>query len=294
VSLARDQDRGSISAAVEVALVAIQDAHALTPQSERRLGHVIRQFQSFVESGLGLPDLDSVKPEHVSQFLRARQPEGDAPSTATLHLRRSALRLLYGTARRLELANGDPTLDLALPPRSSLPRRPLTDDEIAVCRSFASHTLSETRRPAAWALAEATARTSEIPHIRPADVDLTLGRVWIHGGSKTSPRWGRLTEWGVGRLQERLKWLKSEIPVVYQGRGSAESRQASSCSAIAQTLQRVGLAGESDLGPSSVPAWAGVRALRGGAAIDEVARMLGIRSLDRAARFVGWDWTKER
>ena len=53
------------------------------------------------------------------------------------------------------------------------------------------------------------------------------------------------------------------------------------------------LAGEPDVGPSSVAAWAAARAFREGASIDEVARMLGIRSLDRAARFIGWDWKQE-
>jgi integrase/recombinase XerC len=209
-----------------------------------------------------------------------------------MHLRRSAVRLLYQTARRLELASGDPTLDLALPPRSGLLRRPLTDDEIAVCRSFATYVLSETRRPAAWALAEATARTSEIPHILPSDVDLDSGLVWIHGGSKTYARWGRLTDWGAMQLDERLRSLSEDHPIVYQGKGSSESRQASSCAAISQTIQRAGLAGDPDIGPSSVAAWAGAKAFREGASIDEVARMLGIRSLDRAARFIGWDWTQ--
>ncbi len=30
-----------------------------------------------------------------------------------------------------------------------------------------------------------------------------------------------------------------------------------------------------------------------GTSIDEVARMLGIRSLDAAASFIGWDWQGE-
>ena len=44
-------------------------------------------------------------------------------------------------------------------------------DEVILCRSFSLHTLTETRQPAAWALAEATARTSEIPLIRASHVD---------------------------------------------------------------------------------------------------------------------------
>src|SRR5439155_16547227 len=169
----------------------------------------------------------------------------------------------------------------------------LTDDEVAVCRSFAKCTLQDTRRPAAWALAEATGRSSEIPHIRISDIDLDGDRVWIRGGSKTIPRWGELTDWGAAALDVRLRALRNSSAdslVVYQGSGSAGSRQASSCAAIADTLTRAGLGTEPDVGPSSLAAWAAARAFRGGTSIDAVARMLGVRSLDRAARIIGWDW----
>jgi hypothetical protein len=69
------------------------------------------------------------------------------------------------TQRQLGAYDCDPTIDLVLPPRSFLAVRPLTDDEIVVCRSFSLQTLTATRQPAAWALAEATARNSEIHHI---------------------------------------------------------------------------------------------------------------------------------
>ena len=94
------------------------------------------------------------------------------------------------TQRQLGVYDGDPTIDLVLPPRSFLAVRPLTDDEIVVCRSFSLQTLTATRQPAAWALAEATARTSEIPHIVVSDLDFTNRRVWIHGSSKAEARWG--------------------------------------------------------------------------------------------------------
>jgi site-specific recombinase XerC len=294
MSVPRRDDTARLARAIDAAVRELAKSRSLTPQSVRRLEQLVRQFGFFASKGLGLFDLDGVRAEHVSAFLRARRVRGEIPSGATMHLRRSAVRLLFATAREIGLATTDPTLDLTLPPRSSLHRRAMTDEEIALCRSFVGHTLIETRRPAAWALAETTARTSEIPHILRSNVDLAGGRVWIHGGSKTVPRWGQLSDWGAQRLEERLRSLNGDASVVYQGNGSAESRQASSCAAIAQTLQRAGLGGKPDLGPSSVAAWAGSRAFREGAPIEEVARMLGIRSLDRAARFIGWDWTKER
>jgi hypothetical protein len=41
-----------------------------------------------------------------------------------------------------------------------------------------------------------------------------------------------------------------------------------------------------------VAAWVGAKALSEGTSIDEVARMLGVRSLDGAAAFIGYDWTR--
>src|SRR5439155_2516265 len=106
--------------------------------------------------------------------------------------------------RQLGVYDGDPTIDLVLPPRSFLAVRPLTDDEIVVCRSFSLQTLTATRQPAAWALAEATARTSEIPHIVVSDLDLANRRVWIHGSSKAEARWGLLSDWGATQVARRI------------------------------------------------------------------------------------------
>jgi hypothetical protein len=48
--------------------------------------------------------------------------------------------------------------------------------------------------------------------------------------------------------------------------------------------------GEPDVRPASVAAWAGRRILAETGRIDEVARRLGMVSLDRTARFIAFDW----
>jgi integrase/recombinase XerC len=185
-------------------------------------------------------------------------------------------------------------MGLVLPPRPCLAVRPLTDDEIVVCYGCSVQRLTATRQPAAWALAEATARTSEIPHILVSDLDFTNRRVWIHGSSKAEARWGFLSDWGATQLARQMESLKNvpmEDPAVaYEGRGSEESSQASSCIAIAETLMRAGIGREPDVRPGSVVAWAGRRIFEETASIEEFARRLGIRSLDRAARLSGWGW----
>jgi len=272
----------------------------LTDQSTHRMTELLVRFTIFLEKGLRLGSVEDITAEHVNRFVFSgiSKPFGlQRPSVATMHLRRSALRLYFRTLRQIGLCEGDPSMDVALPPRSYLAVRPLTDDEIVVCRSFSLQTLTATRQPAAWALAEATARTSEIPHIVVSDLDFMNGRVWIHGSSKAEARWGLLSDWGATQLARRVGSLKNmamdDPAVAYEGRGSEESAQASSCIAIAETLTRAGIGREPDVRPGSVVAWAGRRVFEESGSIEEVARRLGIRSLDRAARFIGWGWAPQ-
>lgn len=235
-------------------------------------------------------DICDVGTTDAEAFIRALSASGITPAIATMHYRRSVLRLLFRFARSSGWASTDPTLDIGLPPRSSLASRPLTSDELAVCRSWSVTTLRETRQPAAWALAESGARTSELPHLVVSDIDLASSRVWLHGSSRVNPRWGHLTGWGEQQLAHRIEALCGEPnrSLVYDGRGG-DAAQVSSCVAIASILRRAGLASEPDVRPLSVAAWLGASLHREGAPIEEVARRLGMRSLDRAARLIGWD-----
>ena len=78
--------------------------------------------------------------------------------------------------------------------------------------------------------------------------------------------------------------------VVYGGSGPAATGQVSASVALSDVLTRAGLGDEPDVRPGSVAAWAGRRILDETARIDEVARRLGMSSLDRTARFIAWDW----
>jgi integrase/recombinase XerC len=256
-----------------------------------RLVELMRRFADFATRGQGARELSAITRELATQFVFAPTTSGEPASTSVLHWRRSAIRLLFRTARQLGLVEGDPTLDLVLPPRSDNQCRPLTDDEVAVCHAAAL--AGESRLAAAWALAEATARTSELPKVVVGDVDFARGLVWLHGGSKTLERWGHVSEWGLSQLARRVRALGDDPvrPLVYSGDGSAVSRQASACMAISITLARAGLGDEPDVRPASVAAWAGRRVLEETGQIDLVAIRLGMRSLDRTAAFVRYDWT---
>src|SRR6267378_1764198 len=95
----------------------------LTDQSTHRMTELMVRFTIFLEKGLLLDSVEDITAEHASRFVFAgiSKPVGpQRPSVATMHLRRSALRLYFRTLRRLGMAEGDPTMDIALPARSCL------------------------------------------------------------------------------------------------------------------------------------------------------------------------------
>jgi integrase/recombinase XerC len=290
-----NQDGSCDERDLRAAIVRGFEGHGLSEQSCRRMLQLALRFVTFVERRCECASLFDVDAAIVNDFVAAPLANSAVePTTATLHLRRSAVRLLFSVLRHAGFTDRDPTLDLVLPPRSSLASRPLTDDEVAMCRSFALDTLTATRLPAAWALAEASARTSELPRVRVADLDLDREQVWLAGGTKVEPRWGALSEWGTKQLARRLDALNDRSAntlLVYRGTASAEAGQAAGCVALTDILRRAGLAAEPDVRPVSVAAWAGRRAFDASGRIEHAASVLGVRSLDRAAALIGWDWS---
>ena len=282
---------GSLDDGVRLACDRLAELWESTNQASR-VGGILERFVSFAREGFGVEDAEFVTAEVAAAFVRSNLPDGSTPSVSLLHLRRSTLRLLFRSTRESGVAVGDPTMDLVLPPRSPLATRPLADDEVVLCRGHALWSLSDLRRASAWALAEATCRSVEIAQICVSDLDLGAGRVWIHGGRTTASRWGNLTEWGGGQLRRRVQTLPDDpdTRVVYGGSGDVGTGQVSASVAIGDVLTRAGLAGERDVRPASVAAWAGRRILAETGRIDEVARRLGMSSLDRTARFIAFDW----
>ena len=260
-----------------------------------RVATILCEFARFCDRGYDVMDLAGVSSVVTRAFVLAPSPDGTAPSVSLMHLRRTALRLLFRSARFLGQSVGDPTLDLHLPPRSQLATRPLVDDEVSLCRAAGAWSLNDRRRAAAWALAEATCRSVEVGQITRGDVDLDGRWVWIHGGKTTTARWGYLTEWGWAQLTQRLDSIgpDPEHLVVYEGSDGPATGQISSCIAVRDVLVRAGLGDEPGVRPASVAGWAGNQILRETGTIDKVARRQGMASLDRTARFIGWSWATE-
>lgn len=280
------------SEVVDAVVIALCADNELAAGTLVRLEALMRQFAGFVEQGHGLRGLELVGHELVADYLTAPTADGSAPGTSLQYFRRLAVRVLFRTCRQLGMAVGDPSVDAVLPPRSPGSFRPLEDEEVELARAAAVGSPRLARGAAAWALCEATARTGELRGILRSDLDLEGGKVWIGCTPRTAGRWGQLSGWGVRQLARYLADLPEdpELPVLVGGTPGSALAQSSAVGAISQILTHAGLGEAPDVRPSSVAAWAGRRIFEETGRIDVAAQRLGMRSLDRAARFIGWDW----
>jgi hypothetical protein len=269
----------------------LTERDALAPVSLIRVADLVRGFANFLAAS-GVESADDICEASASAFVRSLTRSMTEPSLATMHLRRTALRIFFREAASLGFVFVDPTRNITLPARSYDDLRPLTDEEIDRCRSFAERMEGDNRCSIAWALAEATARVPELEVFRCRDLDLRHGRVWLGGSSYTEARRSELTDWGRDEFRRltlsKAKW-PSEGFLLRPGKAS----RASVYEFIASTFRRAGLAKTPGVRPNSIPAWRGAKELGQGASIDEVAVLLGMRSLDRAATFIGFDWRAE-
>ena len=268
----------------------LRAADDLSPQTVARIEVLMSQFARFVERAFEVRSLDQVRVEMVVAYLEAPTTAGEPPGVSLQHFRRLAVRVLFRTCRGLGIVAGDPSLDAELPARGRAIFRPLEDDEISACRAAVAGSRLA-RSAAAWAICEATARTGELAGIRRGDVDSGGDRVWIAGTPRTLPRWGQLTDWGSAQLDRHLAQIATDpaTPLIC-GSPDAALAQSSAVGIISRTLRYAGLGGAPGVRPSSVAAWAGRAVFDQTGRIDVAAQRLGMRSLDRTATFIGWDW----
>lgn len=288
-----DADLSEALALVGSHLAMVGDVEA---QSMTQMLAEIARFTQYL-AVKGVNRLAEVSEQHCRDFMehavRARSGGWTEPSDSTMHKRRTAIRLLYGAARHIYLTDRDPTLDIKLPTRTTRRARSLTNEEEALGRIWSQPTLTDTRHPAAWALGQASATSSELAVAVVGDLDLPGQRVWLHGNERNRiPRWGALTDWGVRQIEAHIQQIGTDptTPIVTRARKTRNAAQASSTMAVSDVLKRSGLSNEKDVRPLSLSAWAGRRVFEETGRIDAAAHAMGVRRLDTAAEMIGWDW----
>jgi integrase/recombinase XerC len=290
-----------VRGAVDAALAAWDSDAGFTEQTRIRASETLDRFaRRLVATGVGA--VEDITPAACRDFIDARTTEGRPPELATRHARRVALRMWFRTLRDLDLADGDPTLDIELPPRSSLPARPLTDDEMLLCRAAARLGQAggtSLQRAVALALGEATAVSSEISTIRIHHVDDLKSPRWVRlpGTRRHDPRLGELSDWGSVIVARQIKVLRDKgLPkptlLTYRGKGTPGQHvaQAATCNALGEILRTVGLSEQSDVRPASIRNWAGRHLYDQGMPLERVALRMGARKLDQAAEDIALDW----
>jgi len=274
---------------------------AFSEQTRLRSAETLERFTSRCTKQ-GARTLDDVTVDHCRGFVVAPTTEGRVPELTTQHARRTALRMYFRTLRELGLGNGDPTLDVQLPARTSTAARPLTDAEVTLCRLASRLGIAgatSLQRATCWALAEATAITSEITQVRVCDVDDQKAPRWVRlaGTKRTDERRGELSEWGSQVVARQAEVLASHgaphtALLTYKGAGvpGQHVAQAAVCNAISEVLRAADLGDERDVRPASVRNWAGRRLFDSGMPIERVAVRMGARSLDTVAEDIALRW----
>lgn len=267
-------------------------AEAVPSESSREIARqTLRRFVRFAAVH-GVDDAFEVDADLARMFVAAPTRTSQAPSVATQHQRRWALRLAFRLWHETDSRAPDPTRALYLQQRSAAIDRPLTEIEVDEIRAASRLTLSETRLPVIVALAEASATVAEIAEVDGTAVDSVRGGVALPGSPHALPRTTRLTEWGIAQVQRRLDVI-GEDRLAYDGTGVGRAGQASITLALGRLLGRTRLADDAAVGLGSLRATAGRRAFDATGRIESAAHVLGCRSLDTAARLIGWDWTQE-
>jgi integrase/recombinase XerC len=296
----------SLAGGITSVLAAWQDLVARGEMSEQtlsRFGQLLHRFEAFaaLQGTLLLADVTVAVAAHfIDAYGRTRHGHVAPASLSTRHLRRSVLRMCFTTAREIGLIDADPTRDLVLPLRVSGTTRALDEAEAVELRLAAQYTDRPTRHAAAAALALAGGFSGEIGHISVCDLDLARGRVWVHGSTKTTPRWCPLDAWGTQVLAARAEYLRQSAPTgqdpltlrlaVSARNGTDEQIQARVCVALRDLLRRIGLGADATVRPASITAYAGWETFTRTGRIEAAAHHLGMSSLDSTAALIGHHW----
>lgn len=284
-------DDASVTLAEAVAFASDRASSAglLAPASLKTFEHIWHGFARFARLACDMNTVADVDAVVVERFLAAPASAGRPPSAATRQLRRTALRFLFRVLRDAGLLRHDPTLDVDLPAKGNRAVRPLTTAEVERCRLAAPNTLLATREPAAWALLETGGSPAELGNVRFCDLDLDGSTVTL-GHAAGREREVPLSSWAVKQLRRRTVHADATEWVLVGTPSSDHNGRRTRATELARNvMRRAGVTGPG-VSARSVTAWAGWQVLDETGRIEDVAKRLGMTSLDSAAALLGYRW----
>lgn len=145
--------------------------------------------------------------------------------------------------------------------------------------------------PAHYALAEVSATSGELAALPiEAVTPRTRATVRLGGGRDQTARLAELDPWGTRVIIQRLNTVDASdrtMPLVYDGSAPASAKaQASSSGNLARVLRFAGFGQDRTLNPTSIRNSAAARSYENGADIEQVAELMGCRSLDKVRRIL--------
>jgi hypothetical protein len=238
---------------------------------------------------IGIRDIDDLDEDAVATFIHApvsTGPRSRPPRPSTIRNRRSGVRALIRTARRLGYDLTDPTTGLWAKTDHEYQVPVCVDDHINRLRHAAPFGLFPSILPTVLALAEAGGSNDEIRRLR--GTQIKTDRVHLPGGHRINERTNLLTGWGTEALASHLARLTDPDDLLI-GSCSPGSAAVSVSSAFIAIRFHAGLA-QYGYRINSVRAWRARTIHEASGSIEDAARFLGCTSLDSAARLVGYRW----
>ncbi|MYX08848.1 hypothetical protein GTW98_18910 [Streptomyces sp. SID8375] len=249
--------------------------------------------------------IDEITPDLAEAFVNApgRDLRGgiiETPAGGTQRQRRSGVSSLFAHARALGLTKAAPLVDSRPIPRS--PRRPSADlqpEEVARLQFHSERGMPGTRHSALLALLLAGLSSAETGAASTTDLNLTAGTVHTQGATRTLARCCFLDAWGVHVLTLRATYLDGKRPGPHRLVASAGSSpsvvQSSVGAGFSEIARRSGLSTSArKVEPRDVTRYVARQILNETGQLSEVARRLGLSSLDVAAGLADLQWNPPR
>ena len=272
----------------------------LSPQTVQLFTRLTKDFRAFAHLH-GITRLDEIPPRLVRAFEDAPGFDRRANRQITIkdttrRQRRAAVARFLTDARALHFTAHHPLMDS--PPIARTPRRqghPPTDADIDALRFHAGYGAPRARYAALLALLLTGQSSAEIARATSADHDPETGTITTDGSTHTLARTSALDRWSARAVTDRVLYLqRTRGPGPHRLATDAapgRNAQASIGAGFSIIAHRAGLSTRRNpVRMRDVTAWYGRMILARTGSLPEVARALGLTSLDSAAAAIGHPW----